>query len=408
MPKRRFLLLQGVCSPFFARLGERLEAEGHKVFKVNFTAGDWLGWRGRRSYHYRGSLGDLNGFIKALWLREGITDQILFGDRRPVHRAAVDQAQRFGIRTHVFEEGYFRPNWVTLEREGVNGHSLLPRDPDWFREVHPSLPQREKPVAFHSPFRKRAVRDVAYHLAGSLNPVLYPGYRTHHPATAPVLYAGYLRRFALLPHWTRQDAGAIDALLASREGYFLFPLQLNTDAQIVHHSRFVDMCEAIDRVISSFAHHAPSVSRLVIKNHPLDMGLVDYRRFIARRVSEYDLGNRVVYLETGDLGKLVAKAAGLVTVNSTAGGVALGAKCPTLALADPIYNLPGLTFQHGLDAFWQERSQPDSALFRAFKDTVLYTTQLNGGFYCRKGCELAVANAVKRLSAEKSPLESLL
>ena len=133
--RRSFLFLQGPCTHFFPRLADRLEAAGHGVHRINFCAGDALYWGPRKSWWFRGDVGLLRDFLDDKYRRHGITDQILFGDRRPVHRPAVEHGGACGVRTHVFEEGYFRPWWVTLEREGVNGHSLLPRDPDWFRET---------------------------------------------------------------------------------------------------------------------------------------------------------------------------------------------------------------------------------------------------------------------------------
>jgi capsular polysaccharide export protein len=87
--------------------------------------------------------------------------------------------------------------------------------------------------------------------------------------------------------------------------------------------------------------------------------------------------------------------------------VALGLGCPTVTLSDPIYNLPGLTFQGALDDFWKRGEPPDHELFRRFRNAVMYTTQVNGGFYCRAGIELALSNCVPLLEAERSPLEIL-
>jgi capsular polysaccharide export protein len=407
---RSFLFLQGVCSPFYSRLGQRLASEGHRVVKVQFNGGDSLYWRrGSGPVHaFRAPLGELIGFIDALWERYAITDQVVFGDRRPVHRRAIEGGSSRGIRTHVFEEGYFRPFWITLEREGVNGHSLLPRDPDWFLETARHLPERPAPQRFRSPFRVRATHDVLYHLAGLCNPVVFPHYRNHAPTTAPVEYAGYLKRFTQLRFWKSRDERRIQALVSGRRPFFLLPLQLNGDAQIRDHSPFANMQEVIDRVMGSFAEHAPADALLCIKNHPLDMGLVDYAGIIRDRERFYGLAGRIVYLESGNLNRLLKRAAGTVTVNSTVGIVSLEHRCPTLALSDPIYNLAGLTYQESLDEFWQRPPPPDEQLFRCFHNTVMHATQLNGGFYCRRGIDLAVENAARVLTAERSPLESLL
>lgn len=408
MSKRNFLFLQGVCSPFFPRLADRLVADGHQVFKVNFNAGDVAYWGGRKSTYFRGRPQDLRDFFDGLYRRLGVTDQVLFGDRRPIHRPAVEHAEAQGIRTHVFEEGYFRPHWVTLEREGVNGHSLLPRDHEWFWAVGGDLGGDEAVEPFASPFSVRAVHDVAYHLAGAANPLLFPSYRTHAGVIAPVEYLGYIRRFSLLRRWKLRDARQIETLVASKAPYYVLPLQLNSDAQIRDHSRFENMAEVIEFVIESFARQAPTGSRLVIKNHPLDMGLAGYEGVIARLERKYDVLGRVGYLESGDLDLLLRHARGLVTVNSTVGSVSLGLGCPTMTLSDPIYNLPGLTFQGGLDDFWVQGEAPNRELFRRFRNAVIYATQINGGFYCRRGIELAVRNSAAILEGEISPLETLM
>jgi capsular polysaccharide export protein len=408
-----FLLLQGVSSPFFARLADALRANGHRVHKVNFSAGDFAYWFPRKNCsHFRAELTRLPAFLESIWQRYEITDQILFGDRRPIHRAAVEKAERFGVRTHVFEEGYFRPFWVTLEREGVNGHSLLPRDPNWFRAAARHLEEQptEEPTRFHSAFRKRAVYDVLYHVAGMFNPLLNPHYTNHASINAPLEYLGYILRFARLPFWRKRDAQLITRLCneSKKHPFFLLPLQLNTDAQIHHHSRFEHMQEVVEYVLESFAQHAPSESRILVKNHPLDMGLVNYPGYIKRLVDRLGLHGRVEYIETGNLQQAARGAAGTVTVNSTAGIVALENQRPTLCLSDPIYNLPGLTDQGDLDDFWLRPMHPDRALFHAFRNVVTYATQINGGFYCYDGISLAVKNAVKMLCADQSPLEYLM
>ncbi|MFZ2727764.1 MAG: capsular biosynthesis protein [Methylococcaceae bacterium] len=406
--KRSFLFLQGVCSPFFTRLADVLQAQGHSVHKINFTVGDVLYWLPRPAEYFRGNLNELPDFIATVWEKYGITDQVLFGDCRPVHQSAVNRAEQFGIRTHVFEEGYFRPHWITLEREGVNGHSLLPRDPDWFAQVGKRIPNPVKPQAFRSPFYIRAFHDVLYNFAGLSNCLFFPHYQSHVPYWAFLEYAAYIRRFILIKLRENKDSHYISWVLNDNTPFYVLPLQLGSDAQIRQHSRFADMREVIEEVLQSFALHAPTNSRLVIKNHPLDAGLINYRKIINRLARQFNLTGRVFYLKSGDLNALLKKAAGTVTVNSTVGGLALSLGCPTIALSDAIYNLPNLTFQGRLDDFWHHATPPDAELFRCFRNAVIHSTQLNGGFYCKTGINLAVSQAVAVLTAEQSPLEKLL
>ncbi|MFC0268648.1 capsule biosynthesis protein [Kushneria aurantia] len=407
-PKRAFLFLQGVCTPFFNELARALKARGHRVVKINFTAGDRLYWREGNAHAWRGGTDGLVAFALDLYRRYEITDQVLFGDCRPMHAPLVEQARRHGIHNHVFEEGYLRPYWVTLEREGVNAHSMLPADPAWYREAVKLLPETPKPQRFKNPFRDRVFHDVAYHLAGAANPLLHPGYHNHAPFAAPREYYGYLSRFARLRGYKRRDQQRIEKLLTNRAPFFIMPLQLNGDAQVRHHSGFDHMYAFMDHVAATMAQHATSQTRLVIKNHPLDMGLTPHASDVERIAHHYGLDDRLIYLETGNLEKLVRHARGMITLNSTAGHVALERGCPVVALAQALYAMPGLTHQGDLASFWRDPVPPDRDLLDAFRRTVIHGVQLNGGFYSRQGIELAVHNAVPSLEAERSNLEQLL
>lgn len=405
---RSFLFLQGVCSPFFMRLAQSLKADGHAVHKIQFNAGDWLYWSGGGASSFRGSLAKLPEFLDQKYRQLGITDQVLFGDCRPVHRPAVEHGRALGLRTHVFEEGYFRPHWVTLERDGVNTHSLLPRDPQWFMDVGRRLPEAAAVQPFRSPFRVRAAHDIAYHSAGFWNPLAYPRYRTHSTITAATEYAGYASRLPMLRWHAPRDEALIAQLFSDKAPFYVLPLQLGSDAQIREHSMFNDMAEVMEFVLASFARHAPAQSRLVVKNHPLDTGLENHRRTLRALTARFGLEGRVDYIETGNLDALLSRARGTVTVNSTVGAISLGLNCPTMALSNPIYDMPGLTFQGTLDDFWREGTPPDAQLFQHFRSVVIHTTQVNGGFYCRDGIALAVQGSHRLLAAERSPLEAWL
>jgi capsular polysaccharide export protein len=167
------------------------------------------------------------------------------------------------------------------------------------------------------------------------------------------------------------------------------------------------MPQLIDTVLRSFAAHAAPDSWLVIKNHPLDTGLVPYAGQIDRLSAELGIEGRTCYLETGHLPTLLEHARGVITVNSTVGMSALTHRRPTIALGTAIYDLPGLTFQGRLDQFWEHASPPEQKLFRAFRDTVIHTTQVNGDFYTADGIRQAIDGCGRFLSPQ-SPLQHLL
>lgn len=397
---RHYLFLQGVCSPFFSKLGLALRAIGHRVSKVNYTVGDRVYWRLGQAINYRGPMGALPSFYADQFERLGITDIVLFGDCRPVHQPAIALARSLNIVVHVFEEGYFRPYWITLERGGVNGNSSLPRDPDWYRAHSRRTAHFNNGQPFQSAFWKRAVYDVGYNFWAGLNPILHGGVCSHVPYSPITEYLGYLHRGIRVKYYARQSRECEAQLIAqsTEQPFFLLPLQLANDAQIVHHSPFRDMAHAMEITLTSFAQHAPPASRLAVKIHPLDPGLVDYRKILHKAAERLEIPERVMFLESGNLPALLGKTAGVVTVNSTVGSSAILHGRPTITLGHAIYNMPGLAFQGGLDSFWTEAVKPDMTLFRGFRDVVIQKTQINGGFYCATGISLAVKGAVARMT----------
>ena len=406
-PHNSFLFLQGVSSPFFARLAKALRAIGQRVHSISFNVGDLMYSSGPLSL-YSSRPEELESFYTHYFHDLAITDLVLFGDCRPVHRPAIALAKRLGIRVHVFEEGYFRPYWITLERDGVNNNSLLPRDPDWYREVGKHIPRYDNGNPFKLSFAARAAHDVLYHSGGALNKLCFPHYRTHAPFNAAKEYAGFIGQGVRLLLSGRRDDALVTEVARERQPTFLLPLQLDSDAQIKDHSPFANMLEVIDHVIASFAAHAPGSARLLVKNHPLTPGLVNYRRITDTLAAQYGVAERVDFLQSGHMPTLLSHIAGMITVNSTAGASAILHKRPTFVLANPIYAMPGLTQQGSLEDFWHSPEAPDMALFKHFRNTVIHTTQVNGGFYTGCGIDMAVNNCLNVLLAKKSRIENFL
>jgi len=402
---RKFLFLQGLATPFLDMLGRHLRSKGAETLRVNFCPGDRLYWRGP-AVSFRGTREQLPSFYKELFAEGQFTDLILFGDTRAVHVSALSVAASRGCRVHVFEEGYLRPFWITLERNGVNAGSSLPRDPAWYRQARRMLGSPAGITEERTNPSVRAAQDMAFHLANVAAPLLYPRYRTHRPRHPAAEYAGWAIRLPRIRWRQRAEEQALRDILAGPRQVFFFPLQLTGDSQITKHSPFSGIGEAMERVIRSFALNAPPDAHLVMKNHPLDTGLDrhgDSARRMARRFGAQD---RVHFFETGHLPTIADRAQGTVVINSTVGLTALAHGCPVKTLANPIYNLPGLTFQGHLDEFWRQATPPDRELYRAYRDVLLATTQVNGNFFTRTGIKLAVRGCDHML-AEESPLEAL-
>ncbi|HVV92150.1 MAG TPA: capsular biosynthesis protein [Hyphomicrobiales bacterium] len=397
MERKAFLFLQGPISPFFALVGQGLAAKGHKVRRINFNLGDWLFWRGPETIGYRGRIEAWPAFIARYLDREGITDLVLLGEQRAYHKAAIEAAKSRGIRVTVTDFGYFRPDWITLERDGMSAASTFPRDPELIRALAAGLPPPSTVQRYFDSFRTMAKWDVAYHLALRHDYFVFPHYRSHQLHDPVLTYFGTLRRLLMRKKNNAAAGRFIADILAKGTPYYLFPLQMETDFQLRAYSPFPDLRTPIGLVLGSFAHHAPPHHHLLVKSHPLDPGLRNWRKLIARFAAELGIEGRVHYLDGGNLDHLIRGARGVVTINSTTGIRALQLGCPLAVLGGAIYRVPGLADDRPLDEFWAAPRLPDPALRDAFMAGLAATIQIRGVFYARPGLDAAVAGTVERL-----------
>ncbi len=411
MNHRSFLLLQGVASPFFSELEKALNDAGAKALKINYCGGDLLSGRffstALKHINFREKTEALPEFYKRVFSEYQISDIVLFGDTRPVHTPAIELAKENNINIHVYEEGYTRPCWITLEEGGVNAHSNLPKDPEWYLRNQNGAAKVAKPSGYS--LAVRGWHDIRYHIAKTLLTPYFPHYRTHRPEHFIQEYWGFIRRLPSLKfYYNKKSNKSINNLLASEKPFYVLPLQLNADSQIRLHSDVESVTDVIQTTIKSFAKHADNEAILVIKNHPLDPWFVDYPAVIKKAAKENKLDeNRLLYIEAGNLDALLKKARGTILVNSTVGISSMAVGCPVIALGNAIYDMPGLTYQGSLDSFWTQATKPDKTLFDAFYSVMIEKTQINGGFYNQKAIKMAVAGSLSFFNLKTQAVEKL-
>lgn len=376
---KRVLLLQGPIGPFFRRFAQDLRAAGAEVHKLNFNLGDVLFYPS--GHAYRGDLRGFEAFLTGFIDRLGIDACFLFGDGRPLHRVAVQVARAKGVAIYVLEEGYLRPDFVTIERDGVNGFSSLPRTAAPYLEFAEHHPRPESPRAVGPTFGRAGWLATFYVIVMGLGWPLFPRYQHHKP----------FRTFSEAFYWVRgglrklrnrrRDRPAQARLTGELSGrYFLVPLQVHNDFQL-HHSPFADVPSFMAHVVESFAKNAPPDRHLVFKHHPLDRAYRDYSLLIQQLVDAHGLRGRVLYVDEVHLPTVLEHAVGAVMINSTVGLSALYHRTPVKVLGQAIYDVEGLTYAGALDGFWSEPGQVNRHLFDAFTRYVRVTTQGNGSFY---------------------------
>lgn len=378
---KRILLLQGPLGPFFQRLAHDLEWAGARVCKVNFNGGDWFFFRS--GIPFRGKMEEWPAFFERLLIEREIDIVLLFGDCRPLHRAAHEIAFRRGVDIGVFEEGYIRPDFITFEQYGVNGNSPLSQIPEEY-QLDPPAAIEPEPVG--NTIWYAALWATLYYLASTMLNPIFSHYRHHRPLN---LLEGLIWCRSIWRKWyyALKESGLEEKLACPpvSRNFYLVPLQVHNDAQICIHSAFDSVRDFICETISSFAAHAPEGTFLVIKHHPMDRGYHDYSRLISQYSRQNNVAQRVLYLHDQHLPTLLQHTRGVVVINSTVGLSALHHNAPVKVCGRALFDLPGLTFQGSLDSFWTEAGacRVDHDFFKRFRSYLIENSQLNGNYYKR-------------------------
>jgi capsular polysaccharide export protein len=399
--RRHFLFVSAPFGPFCGDLARALEQKGAFCTRVILNGGDWLDWtasgRGLRSgAYFLGGLEDWSSWLDRLIDRVGVTDVVTYGDSSPYSVSALTRAKALGLRAHVLEQGYFRPDWVTVESGGVNANSTLPADPKWYLQQAETAPETQ-PHAVGRTTPSAVGRIVRYHVAVYAAAPLFRRYRApyHDPAAKQAL--GHAGRYLLQVFRGSRDRQAYEEALSSTGPIFLALLQRPGDSQLWRHSDFGTVEAFVAHVLPSFAAHAPRDARLIFKPHPLDPGLEPHADVIARVAQQLGVADRVRYIDHGKLHEILPRIRGTICVNSTAGLAAIEFGRPSIVLGRAIYDMPGMTHQAGLDSFWRAPEPPCAELYAAFRRVVLARTQVNGAYATPRGRAFAVSGVAERL-----------
>lgn len=386
---KNILLLQGPVGYFFSDLYKYLKKCGSEnVIKVNFNAGDDFFYSQKPIIRYAKPFHLLEEFYNSLLDNNPIDAVYLFGDCRFIHRIAIDIFKKRNIPYYVFEEGYIRPHYITIEEGGVNGNSSLKlasigKVPEIYcssEREEKYIAQKKAPIGYGS-FRKMVFFGFIYFCMCRILQYKYPFY-IHHKSVSPleilVWIKSFIRKYCYkIPDYIKQRY----ILNNHSKLYFFAPLQVYNDAQVFNHSPFHDITDFIETVLNSFANNAPSETYLVFKHHPLDRGHRHYGRFIKKRSKRLGIKKRVYYVHEVSLPKMLKFAKGVVTINSTVGLSSLYHQTPVKVLGNAFYDIGGLTYQGSLDRFWSHPGKVIYSNFLKYKKYIIIKTQVFGSFY---------------------------
>ena len=392
LANRRFLLITLPAGPFGVVFARQLRHAGADVLRVVLNGGDLISWGLQNALWPRVPRPLWQSWLEWQFFEQSITDIVVFGDTMEFSAEALDAARANGLRTWVLENGYNRPDWITIEPTGVNANSCLPRDPQAYEKV--ALGGTNDETAHIGPITPYHTLNLTSYFTGVvLGSPFFPTYR--YPYAVPLwpqIFGHIARSCRGLGRQHKLDE-EVNAIINCGQPFFLACLQREGDSQLLDHSDLKTNTAFMTHVIANFAANAPSGLRLVFKNHPLDPGVENLKSRCLAIARRFRIASRVTFLDGGAFAQLARKSQGVVSVNSTAAYAALGFGAPVKLLGRAVFDIEGLTDPATLETFWSSPAPPKHDLYLRFRKHLSTTTQVYGSFHNPKH----LAGTAKRL-----------
>ncbi len=369
------LLLMGPIGNFFARFARYLIKKRIPVYKIMFPLHEFAIPK-QCQHRFDKSMDEWRPFLVKFLQTYQIKQLYMYGDFIEPHKIAIEEATKLGLKVYVFELGYVRPYYVTVEEGRVNARSNLNKPVEFYEKlpevVNLSLPQ-------HTGLLWRKLFMAPTFIQHALtNYTIIAGDHKLQPKPSYLYFQmiGYFRyfKYQLTEYSLRKK-------LSKLPSHFLVPLQVSIDSQITLASNYPTIEMFIMEILESFGANAAKDTFLIFKHHPRDRGYNNYAQFIRQKAYEMNLMDRVYYVHDADLLELYRNCQGVITVNSSVGLSSLLNDIPTKALGKTFYNLPGLTSQCSLDEFWQSPGKVNRSLFKKFYNYLITHTQINADFH---------------------------
>ncbi len=398
---KTFLFLQGPASFFSRKFASYLEKQGANCLRINFCFSDWVCWLGKPAVNFRKKIEDWPEFLRKFIKDNHVTTILYYADCFPYHRIAREVADDLGIDAIAYENGYLRPNWLTIEKGGMSQFSHFPVNPDEIIQKGSGIPDQENMILPSAKFWVEAVGEVLFHTCN------YLYHWTFHNYQADRYYNPFIEYFSQIPRLLKAkklDAEAnqfINTLLNTKADFWLFPLQMQNDYQLRVNSNFKHQSEAIELVIKSFSKFSAVHEKLVIKIHPMDNGIEPWNKIITDLKDKYAVSKRVFFVDGGNLQNFIVNSRGVITINSTVGLHSLQALKPVYVLGCAIYDIKGLASDQSLGEFFQNPVSPDKKLLDAFIKLIAASIQVKGHFFTRKGSDIAIRTMSEKLLMEQ-------
>ena len=375
------LFLVGPIGTFFSRLSNYLEENNVKTYKISFPLNEY-GFPKSRLIKFHQDIYLFKNFLKTILIEKEIKHIFMYGNVLIPHReslALVKELKKEDIyvNTHIFELGYLRPNFVTLENDGINYSSGFIKSREFYlkQDSYQLLPIAKK----HARFRIRKIWKTISFINHCFK--TYKIVQNEHKLQPKPIYIWYQIKGFFLKFFFRLTEYKLKKKCFFRKNFFLVVLQVSTDSQLTEGSDIKDNNKFIYKVIKDFAT-ANVDFNLVFKHHPRDRGYTNYSNIIEKLSKELGVHKKVFYIHDYFLSKLFQNinCKGTVLINSTVGYQSIYHSVPLKALGKAPFNIKGLSDQRNLVSFFKNPKPVDKLLFNKFYKYILENSQINGNF----------------------------
>ena len=375
------LFLMGPIGTFFARLSNYLEKNNVRTYKISFPLYEY-GFPQSRIIKFHQDIYLFKNFLKKILIDKEIKHIFMYGNVLIPHREALSLVEELKkediqVNTHIFELGYLRPNFVTLENKGINYSSSFIKSKEFYltQDSYKVLPIPKK----HAHFRIRKIWKAISFINHCFK--TYKIVQSEHKLQPKPIYIWYQIKGFLLKFFFRLTEYKLKKKCFFERKFFLGVLQVSTDSQLTEGSDIKDNKKFIYKVIKDFAE-ANVDYNLVFKHHPRDRGYTNYFNTIEKFSKEFGVHKKVFYIHDYFLSKLFqnSNCIGTVLINSTVGYQSLYHSVPLKAFGIAPYNIEGLSDQRDLTSFFKNPSTVDTLFFNKFYKYILENSQINGNF----------------------------
>ena len=375
------LLLVGPIGTFFARLSQYFANNNVKNYKILFPLHEY-GFPRSRVIRFPHEIRFFKLFLRDILIKKNIKHIFMYGNVLIPHKQTlelVDELKKEGtnIETHIFELGYLRPNFVTLEKRGINYTSDLILEKNFYNN---QIPYKYFPLPKKYILRIRKIWKAITFISHCLT--YYQIVEFDHKLQPRPSFLYFQLKGFFLKYFFKFNEYKLKKKCFSTKPFFLVIFQVSTDSQLTHGSKIKNNNQFIYKVIKDFASAKLTGVNLVFKHHPRDRGYIDYSREIKKISKQFNLRNNIFYIHDYSLSKIFTnpKCKGTVLINSTVGYQSLYHSIPVKALGISPFNIDGLTHQNNLVSFFVNPSEVDKLLFNKFYKYVLENSQINGNF----------------------------